>query len=362
LKALARVDLLKCVYLDLNHWIRLSTVHIKKEGDQFEKKLYRKLLALAEEEEVIFLFSLVHLEEISRSKHDKSLRVNLAKTVIAFTKNNCIQPLTTTLDYEAKYATIKILAEELTGYKKKEAKYFLDSISKNLGEYPYHPIEKGISALGGAEPALVDQETKKRVRNNEIMEKINDYLDDPENLIELAASEQSRKIYNSVKSEDYEEMIQREEKLKKLRKNKNKKDRKRYKHFHFFLWSGIIEITYTQILYWSEKLSIDPSYALMVIYEYVDEKASIEQLTKYHKSMHSAWCWYKLEEYRDRHYERKVKVTDIMDIRAISNAIPYCDIVVCDKFYANAAKSSKLDEINKTIIIDDLSDLLDILK
>ncbi len=78
--------------------------------------------------------------------------------------------------------------------------------------------------------------------------------------------------------------------------------------------------------------------------------------------MPSAWCWYKLEEYRDRHYERKVKVTDIMDIRALSNAIPYCDVIVCDKFYANVAKNSKLDKLNNTIITHNLSDLLDILK
>ncbi len=50
--------------MDLNHWIRLSRIHIKGKGDSSERNLYNLLLNSTNSEEVIFPLSIVHMQEI----------------------------------------------------------------------------------------------------------------------------------------------------------------------------------------------------------------------------------------------------------------------------------------------------------
>ena len=128
--------MVKYINLDLNHWIKLSRIHVKEKGTEVEKKLYAQLLDAVENEEVIIPLSLVLQLEISGTRYDLDARRKLAKTVVAFTKNNCIQPLHITLEYEAKYATIKILSENLEGTDKLKAKEYHDKIASVKDKYP----------------------------------------------------------------------------------------------------------------------------------------------------------------------------------------------------------------------------------
>ncbi|RDZ39258.1 hypothetical protein C5B89_12095 [Haloferax sp. Atlit-47N] len=48
---------------------------------------------------------------------------------------------------------------------------------------------------------------------------------------------------------------------------------------------------------------------------------------------------------------------DVRDLQALSIAIPYSDIVVCEKHFGNLALQSNLDEVFDTTILTDLSDL-----
>lgn len=77
--------------------------------------------------------------------------------------------------------------------------------------------------------------------------------------------------------------------------------------------------------------------------------------------MPSVWSWSKLQRFRDRHYSSPITANDFYDIFSLSNALPYCDIVVCDKFYANSCKTTELDTSCNTKVtyrLEDLSSLL----
>lgn len=60
---------------------------------------------------------------------------------------------------------------------------------------------------------------------------------------------------------------------------------------------------------------------------------------------------------RDEHWDRRVDPNDMVDVSVLSVAIPYCDIVVTERFWADLAKRKKLDKKYDTVVLSDLSEL-----
>lgn len=54
---------------------------------------------------------------------------------------------------------------------------------------------------------------------------------------------------------------------------------------------------------------------------------------------------------------RKIQLNDIYDEVSLAIAIPYCDVVVADKFWAAIAKQCKLDKIYHTAILSSVKDV-----
>ena len=60
---------------------------------------------------------------------------------------------------------------------------------------------------------------------------------------------------------------------------------------------------------------------------------------------------------RDQHWDRNIERNDIVDISFLSAAIPYCDVVVTEKFWAALIKRKKLNEKYHTTILRNLANL-----
>jgi len=60
---------------------------------------------------------------------------------------------------------------------------------------------------------------------------------------------------------------------------------------------------------------------------------------------------------RNEHWDRKIESNDATDIAFLNVAIPYCDVLVLEKYFHNLARNSKLDKKYNTRIIKSLSDL-----
>ena len=59
---------------------------------------------------------------------------------------------------------------------------------------------------------------------------------------------------------------------------------------------------------------------------------------------------------------RPVKVNHVYDIAHLAVALPYCDVVVCDKEMEHVVKQFKLDQRYGTSVFSNLDDALDYLE
>jgi len=62
--------------------------------------------------------------------------------------------------------------------------------------------------------------------------------------------------------------------------------------------------------------------------------------------------------YRDRQWPRPVQPNDIPDLGHLALAIPYCNVIVVERFWARAIQETGLAEKYGTVICADLGDLL----
>ena len=64
---------------------------------------------------------------------------------------------------------------------------------------------------------------------------------------------------------------------------------------------------------------------------------------------------------RNEHWDRKIEPNDATDISFLNVAIPYCDVLVVEKYFHNLMKQIGLGEKYKTQVFKDLNDLEGIL-
>ena len=60
---------------------------------------------------------------------------------------------------------------------------------------------------------------------------------------------------------------------------------------------------------------------------------------------------------RNKNWDRKIHKNDATDMAFLNVAIPYCDIVVTERFFAMSAIKCNLDKKYNTVIIENLTDL-----
>ena len=66
-----------------------------------------------------------------------------------------------------------------------------------------------------------------------------------------------------------------------------------------------------------------------------------------------------LTMYRDRQWSRKIKENDVRDFGHMALALPYCDLVVTEKFLAHAAVATGIDKKFGTVVCSDLAEALE---
>lgn len=82
------------------------------------------------------------------------------------------------------------------------------------------------------------------------------------------------------------------------------------------------------------------------------------KLLKFFSHSPSLDCWIKLSAARNEHHDRKVEKNDMLDLRALSIAIPYCQAVITEKFWTRLVKQEKLDDTYTTLVSNRLEDLV----
>ena len=83
---------------------------------------------------------------------------------------------------------------------------------------------------------------------------------------------------------------------------------------------------------------------------------SKEELISFFQGMPSLYCFYCLNDSRDRDLSKKIEHHDLNDLFSFSIAIPYCNVVFGEKRFVALAKQSKLDKLYKTVITSSLDE------
>ena len=64
---------------------------------------------------------------------------------------------------------------------------------------------------------------------------------------------------------------------------------------------------------------------------------------------------------RNEQWDKKVKANDSVDIAFLTIAIPYCDVIITEKFWCSLIQRTKLDKKYNTVVLRDINNLLEII-
>ena len=88
---------------------------------------------------------------------------------------------------------------------------------------------------------------------------------------------------------------------------------------------------------------------------------NLDELTQFWSGVPSLNVDCELTLYRDRQWSRKVEANDFTDIGHLALAVPYCDIVVVERFWARAIQETGLANKYQVAVCTDLEELSELL-
>ena len=343
----------KIIYFDQNIWIKLARVYYGETIDNSISNTCTNLINLSEQEKIIIPLSAAHMIETSH-RRDQESRERLAKFMCLLSRTYTIMPYYCIRYTELKNAIMK--------------RYNNSTINvKNM------VIGKGISHMLGSKPSVQGAITNnsKITLTKEYISNIKNELDIPESLIdslsqlvgkEITIGEFTDEIMNSNesfylflkgprKSKKINKIEQKSiddlEKIRILYKDKIKDKNLRYKAILGVNAFSIISKPFEEICIRMGLLPI----------EIIKEDWKEDDWMNFLQDIRTFYCQFHLMYGRDRDYNKPIHGHDLIDISSLAIAIPYCDLVVCEKRFGNIAKQLKLDQLYNTIILSSLNDL-----
>jgi len=316
----------KIIYLDQNHWIILLRVKKGQDNDEDICKLLQKILKASKDSSAIFPISDIHLIETYKRKNSEK-RNELLDFMIEVSRGYTIILYISIQKYEIRQAVLKQVGLPY----------------KNVKQYA---IGRGIPYVMGKKPEIINKDGTRPDFPKDLQDKIR----------EATYNIETFKL--CIKNKEYIDAIRNHlKKEKALAKKiedriksdmdfvKDKKLRREFtivRLFHEIIIPEMYEV--------AKELYLDP-------WEIMPRDVSKKWVYDVLQSIPSLYISWVLQFRRDVQCQGKIKQSDINDITALSMAIPYCDIVVTEKMWADLAKKEKLDRLYDTIIIGSLNEL-----
>ena len=317
----------KIIYLDQNHWINLLRTKLGiSSQNQIEKRTLNAILNASKDGSAIFPISNTHLIETYK-KRDSQKREQLLDFMIELSNGYGIVTYIAIQKFEIRQAVLK-----QAGLPTKDIRQYV--------------IGKGFPFIMGNRPEIVNKDGTKPNFSKEINDKIKEatYCIETFKLF-VKNNECIEAIRDCLKKEeqlvkDIEDRIKRD-----MNFVKDKDLRKRFTLFRLFY-----EIIIPEMEKVANELCLDP---WDITPNGVTKKWAYDFIQNI-PSLYTSWI---LQFRRDVQCQGKIKSSDINDITALSIAIPYCDIVVTEKMWADIAHKEKLDKIYNTTILSSLNNL-----
>ncbi len=320
------------VYLDQNKWNDLSNAyHGMPRGQKFQHVL-EKIQTAVSNKSAIFPLSFEHYFGTNKDP-DIERRKRLAKVMAEISQGITISPHERTLQWELERAL---------------AKLYNEPIPKTLSMFGYgFPCAIGISLIMEDQIGnyvMKDQNGNFVTLPKDQFEQIRDRIFSPETtfdfLMELNNDEFN--VWTQEFQVTHTNLVSR---LEEFRKKVRRLDKSLRKHAYIVHLATALEQEITKALGHFNKTP--------------EELFSIgaETLDAFWENVPTLNVEIELNVSRNEHWDRKIEPNDATDIAFLNVAIPYCDVLVVEKYFHNLIKQNRLDEKYKTQVFRDLNNL-----
>ena len=322
------------VYLDQNKWI--SLLREQSDGNTGRNSSLARLRQLVEENEVVCPMSVIHLVETA-SASNRGGRVNdMFDLMLELSQNQMMAPFTV-----VRVEEIDTKVDEMMGRDASiDGKIVGQGLAFSVGGRHYDVVSDS-----GELDEEVREELVEAVESNWASESL---LEDEE-------------IRDSLGSREYEEkLVDRLEKIRCENEEQfNDNDNRRRQEVLGFFSEDVIPEVLRKIQ--SELISA-PSDTInpQTDHEISQERLESEEYAlEWIKDFPAIYTCVNLTVERDIQRHRDIQPNDLNDIMALSVAIPYCDIVVTENFWAHIASQVGVDELYDTEVSSNIEQVFD---
>jgi len=324
------------VYLDQNKWIDLSRAyHGIPEGQKF-KHVLEKIQKAVSNKNAIFPLSFEHIFETNKDP-DVERRKRLAKVMAEISQGIAISPQERTMQWELERAL---------------AKLFNEPIPETPSMFGY-----GLPCAFGTSLVMKDQNGNyfmKDQNGNYVglsknqFEQIRDKMFSPDATFDILMelNDDEFNAWTQIFQVDHINFAGR---LEEYRKKVSGLDKSSRKHGYIVHLATALEKEMTKALGFFNKTP--------------EELFSIgaEKLDVFWEDVPTLNVEIELSVGRNEHWDRKIEPNDATDISFLNVALPYCDVLVVEKYFHNLIKQIGLDKKYKTHVFKDLNDLENLL-
>ncbi len=308
------------VFLDQNHWIYLAKAFWGNPHKLVHQSIPAEILSQVERDSIRLPLSVIHLiEHLRAERHER--REHLAAVFERFSRGWFVAPWTDVVPVEISRAVAEAFGAEHT-----------PPSSEIFGR----GFLFGVSAKARAE--LLKRWTAKDV------DRFSWLAEQPRALFDLLTfpNESGRARQNQRICELGQLNVLAAEELRTVRKpyDKDMHRRAQYARYTFEHQDRICAALA------SIGRTLDDFMAL-----------GVAGLTQFWSRVPSLDVDCELTLYRDRQWTRRVQANDARDIGHLVLAVPYCDIVVTERFWARALQDTGLARKHRVAVCDDLAEL-----
>ena len=322
------------VYLDQNKWI--SLLREQSNGNTGSDSTIARLRQLVEENEVVCPMSVIHLVETASASNRGGRVDDMFDLMLDFSQNQMMAPFTVVQEDEIGTKVDEMLGRDAS----MDGKVVGQGLAFSLGGRHYH-----VSSESGELDEEVREELLEAVESDWASELL---LEDEE-------------IRDTLGSREYEEELV--DRLEEIR-NENEEqfsdndNRRRHEVLGYFSEEVIPDVLqrFQRELITAPSDTVNPQTDHGISQERLESE---EYAFEWIQDFPAIYTHVNLTVERDIQRHRDIQPNDLNDIMALSVAIPYCDVVVTENFWAHIASQVGVDDLYNTEVTSNIEEVFD---
>jgi len=310
----------KVVYLDQNAWIELFK---EREGKTHNGKIEAALLAVTSASsagEAVFPMSIVHLMETAHIGNERK-RLRLGGFMYSISMGYTIFPFTSAIRLE-----VRDLVRRMKGLPPANLRGMV--------------VGRGIGGMFGARPSISYAVSPPK----EIQDLLQRVVESPRMIRWALRNKEVMKHARELRKLEGAIVAGMEKDRLALSKIRDPKLRRTFDLRNYLVGDLLSKFAAAAI-----EMDLDKSKAPLL-----DTPQALEEFLQRVPTAYALWT---LSYHRDVQFQRPIKGNDFHDVAALSVAIPYSDIVITEKMFADIAHKGRLDSVDRTLILSSVESL-----